>query len=50
MAKFKDAERSDYIIQNWMRLRSTIDFLSLWEQINNPDFNSIDIDGFKNEA
>ena len=27
MAHFKDRERTNYIIQNWMRLRSTIDFL-----------------------
>lgn len=26
MAHFKDKERTNYIIQNWMRLRSTIDF------------------------
>ena len=29
MAHFKDKERTNYIIQNWMRLRSTIDFLGL---------------------
>ena len=36
MAHFKDRERTNYIIQNWMRLRSTIDFLGLWEKLNNP--------------
>jgi hypothetical protein len=50
MAKFKDSERTNYIIQNWMRIRSTIEFLSLWEQMNNTNFNSIDIDAFKSEA
>lgn len=34
MAHFKDRERTNYIIQNWMRLRSTIDFLGLWEKLN----------------
>ncbi|MCT4604054.1 MAG: hypothetical protein N4A59_14285 [Marinifilum sp.] len=29
MAKFRDSERTNYIIQNWMRTRSTIDFLGL---------------------
>jgi len=48
MAKFRDSERSDYIIQNWMRTRSTIEFIGLWEQLNNPNFNSIEFDGFKN--
>ena len=32
MAKFRDRERSDYIIQNWMRTRNTVEFLGLWEQ------------------
>ena len=50
MAKFRDSERSDYIIQNWMRTRSTIEFIGLWEQLNNPNFNSIEFDGFKNES
>jgi hypothetical protein len=50
MARYRDAERSDYILQNWMRNRSTIDFIGLWEQFNNPDFNSIEFDGIKNMA
>jgi hypothetical protein len=50
IAKHKDSERSDYILQNWMRNRSTIEFIGLWEQLHNPDFNSIEFDGFKNES
>ncbi len=50
IARYRDAERSDYILQNWMRNRSTIDFIGLWEQFNNPDFNSIEFDGIKNQA
>lgn len=50
IARHRDKERSDYILQNWMRNRSTIEFLGLWEQLNNPDFNSIEFDGFKNMA
>jgi hypothetical protein len=30
MAKFRDSERTNYIIQNWMRTRNTIEFLGLW--------------------
>ena len=48
IARFRDSERSDYILQNWMRNRSTIDFIGLWEQFNNPVFNSIEFDGIKN--
>jgi hypothetical protein len=50
MARYRDAERTNYIIQNWMRTRSAIDFCGLWEQLNNPDFKSIEFDAFKNEA
>ena len=48
IARFRDTERSDYILQNWMRNRSTIEFIGLWELFNNPDFNSIEFDGIKN--
>jgi len=50
MAKFKDTERSDYIIQNWMRTRSTIEFIGLWEQLHNANFKPIEFDGFRNES
>jgi len=48
IARYRDSERSDYILQNWMRNRSTIEFMGLWEQFHNPDFNSIEFDGIKN--
>jgi hypothetical protein len=47
IARYRDKERSDYILQNWMRNRSTIEFIGLWEQFNNPNFNSIEFDGIK---
>jgi len=50
MAKFRDSERTNYIIQNWMRTRNTIEFLGLWEQLRNPNFKSIEFDAFKNAA
>ena len=50
IARYKDRQRSDYIIQNWLRNRDTIEFIGLWEQINNPHFKSIEFDGFKNQA
>ena len=50
IARYRDAERSDYILQNWMRNRSTIEFIGLWELFNNPDFNSIEFDGIKNQS
>jgi hypothetical protein len=50
IARYKDAERTDYIIQNWLRNRNTIEFLGVWEQINNSDFNPIEFDGIRNQA
>ncbi len=48
IARYKDKERTNYIIQNWMRNRSTIEFLGLWETINNSEFKSIEFDAFRN--
>lgn len=50
MAKFKDAKRTNYIIQNWLRTRNSIEFLGLWEHFHNPKFKRIEFDAFKNEA
>ena len=50
IARYRDKVRSDYILQNWMRNRSTIEFVGLWELFNNSDFNSIEFDGIKNMA
>jgi len=50
IARYKDSKRSDYVLQNWMRARDTIEFLGLWEKINNDIFNSIEFDGIKNKS
>ena len=50
VARYKDSERTDYIIQNWLRNRNTIEFLGIWEQLNNPDFNPIEFDGIRKQA
>jgi hypothetical protein len=50
IARHRDPDRSDYILQNWLRLRGTIEFIGLWETIHNPCFKSIEFDGFKNQA
>ena len=39
MAKFKNAENTGLVISHWLSTRFAIDFLGIWEQINNPDFN-----------
>ena len=50
IARYKDAERTDYLISNWLRNRNTIEFMGIWEQINNPDFNPIEFDGIKKDS
>ncbi len=37
-------------IENWLRNKDTIDFLGIWEQLYNPDFNFPELEGIKNQA
>jgi len=37
-------------IDAWLRSKNTIDFLGVWEKINNPSFNSVEFDGIRAEA
>jgi hypothetical protein len=50
IARYKDAERTDYLISNWLRNRNTIEFLGIWERLNNPAFNPIEFDGIRKQA
>ncbi|MBP6533977.1 MAG: KilA-N domain-containing protein [Arenimonas sp.] len=50
IAKHKEPDRSDHVIQNWMRNRNTIEFLGVWERLNNTDFKPLEFEGFKNRA
>ena len=50
IARHKNAERTDDLIRNWIRNRNTIEFLGIWEQLNNPDFKPVEFDGFKKQA
>lgn len=50
IAKYKDSKRTDYIIQNWLRNRNTIELLGFWEILNNPNFKPIEFDGFRKQA
>ena len=43
-------DQSNEVIRNWMRNKDTIDFLNLWETLNNPNFNPVEFDGVKNDA
>lgn len=50
IAKYRNEVETFSIINNWMRNRSTIEFLGLWEKLSNPDFKPIEFDRFRNEA
>lgn len=50
IARFKNAERSDDLVRNWLRNRNTIEFLGIWEQLNNSGFNSVEFDGIRIQA
>lgn len=50
LARYRNPELPGYVIQNWMRLRSTIEFLGLWEQLNNENFNCIEFEAIKQES
>ena len=49
IAKYKSDEPSD-VIKNWMRRKDTIEFLGLWESLNNQEFKPVEFDRFKTEA
>lgn len=50
IAHHKDSGRSDDLIRNWLRNRNTIEFLGIWERLNNVDFNPVEFDGFRMQA
>lgn len=51
MAKAKDGDnRAADVIKNWIRTRTTIEFLGTWETMYNPDFKVFEFDHFKMEA
>ncbi len=38
------------LIEQWLKNKDTVLFLGVWEQLNNPAFNSLEFEGIKNEA
>ena len=38
------------LIEKWLRNKNTIEFLGIWEEMYNPQFNSPEFEGIKNEA
>lgn len=50
MARYKNSIEPKDVVKNWMRLRSTIEFLGLWEKLHNPNFKGVEFDSFWTEA
>ncbi|MEK7382217.1 MAG: KilA-N domain-containing protein [Elusimicrobiota bacterium] len=50
IAKYRNSDAPADIVKNWLRSRSTIEFIGLWEILNNPGFKLVEFDQFKNEA
>ena len=46
----KNFEGDTALIKQWLRNKDTVLFLGVWEQLNNPAFNSIEFEGIRNEA
>ena len=47
IARSRETGRPDDLIRNWLRNRSTVEFLGTWERLYNPDFNPVEFDGIK---
>ena len=50
MARRKNPVAPKDVVKNWLRIRSTIEYLGLWEELNNPNFKGVEFDSFKNRA
>jgi len=47
MLKAKDG---NFLIANWLRNRNTVEYLGIWENVYNPNFNYVEFDIIKNMA
>ena len=50
IARFKNKGAPDIVVQNWMRLRNTVEYLGVWEQLHNPNFKPIEFEGFLSQS
>jgi hypothetical protein len=50
IARYKNSDHTDDLIRNWLRNRNTLEFLGIWEQLNNPGFNPVEFDGIRMQA
>jgi hypothetical protein len=50
IARHRNPDRTDDLIRNWLLNRNTIEFLGIWESLNNPGFKPVEFDGFRRQA
>ena len=50
IAKYRNEDDPRFVIQNWMRNKNTVEFLGVWEELHNPDFNRVQFEAVRNEA
>jgi len=50
IARHRNPGHTDDLIRNWLRNRNTIEFLGIWESLNNPAFKPVEFDGFRRQA
>ncbi len=50
LARYKNPIEPKDVIKNWLRAKTNIEFLALWEQMHNPNIKGVEIDTFKSEA
>ena len=50
IAKYRNSDDPRFVIQNWLRNRNTLEFIGLWEVLNNENFNRVQFDTFRNES
>ena len=50
IARIKNIDEPKDVVKNWFRNRSTVEFLGLWERINNPNFKGVEFDPLFQEA
>ena len=48
LANYANPDDPSGVIRNWMSNQNSFAFYSLWEELNNPDFNSVESHGIKN--
>ena len=50
IAKHKNPDEPNVVVANWLRNRNTIEYLGIWEYLNNPDFKPLEFEGFMSQA